>query len=631
MRAAAGYAAASLVPVLVLGLFLVQGEQRDGHVRVLGRGTAQARMLQGTVLDPVLAGREVSSISSADAAQLRVLVDSAMRRKAVHFVAVRGVDGRVLWGEGPVERRLAAVDGPLFAAARAGRPGVGLTSDPSTPSGSVIHIVAPLPTPASGGAGEVLDVGVPYEDIAASVSRDLHRYYVGLSLALLALYLVQVGLAWSTMRRLRRSAAEDEHRARHDELTGLPNRRAFRELVDHMLQTGAPGTLVLADIEHVTEVNDTLGHDAGDELLRAAASRMRAALPPTTVVSRLAGDEFGLLLPETGTEALAVLDRVRAALGAELVLEGVPLVCEASWGVVPVSAGEGELGVLLRRADIALHEASRSTAHVVAWTEQLQTLTAEALGLQAELRRAIEEDELVLHYQPQVDLTTGATVGVEALVRWQHPQRGLLPPAAFLDAVEQSGTIGPFTSWVLRRAVRDCAAWRERGVDWQVSVNVSMRNLVGPALAEEVAALLAQHGVPADRLTLEITETALPADQGLLASAVAALAQLGVEMSIDDFGTGFTTFAQLRSLPVCEIKIDRSFVSGALADSEDRAIITSVVALARGLGRRVLAEGVETPDVDEWLRDIGCDRGQGYRWSKPVPWTELLDEPARQG
>jgi EAL domain-containing protein (putative c-di-GMP-specific phosphodiesterase class I) len=320
-----------------------------------------------------------------------------------------------------------------------------------------------------------------------------------------------------------------------------------------------------------------------------------------------------------------LLEQVREELAAQLVLETVPLSVEASFGVALFPAHGDTVEVLLQHADAAMYQGKRGISGVVVYESATAANPTHRLIVQGELRRALEGRELVLHYQPKVELATGRSCGVEALVRWDHPQRGLLPPAEFLPAAEQSNLIDPLTTWVLRRALADHTAWAALGIPWPVAVNVSARNLESLAFPESVTALLAGFGVPADRLNIEITETALAADAVAAARAVGALAGEGITIAIDDFGKGYTSLSQLRTLPITELKIDRTFLIELGQDERNRAIVRSIIGLANGLGCRVTAEGVESPDIAAWLAAAGCQCAQGFLFSKPLPCEELVN------
>jgi diguanylate cyclase (GGDEF)-like protein len=491
-------------------------------------------------------------------------------------------------------------------------------------------VLQPVVAKATGQSTGVLELYLPYGTIAKHVQTQMRRTYWRLAAGLGALYAVLAFIAWSTTRRLRRHATQHQHEALHDALTGLPNRKWFRERAEEAVergQRGASGAIVLVDLDRFKDVNDTLGHHAGDELLRVVAQRLPASLRTDDTVARLGGDEFGLILPgmPDAAHALELLARVREELAAPIVLDEVPLSIEASFGVALYPADGTTVEVLLQHADAAMYQGKRGTSGIVVYESATATHPTQVLIVQSELRRALEHDELVLHYQPQVELATGHVCGVEALVRWDHPQRGLLPPAEFLPAVEQSSLIDLLTAWVLRRALTDHASWAALGLPWPLAVNVSARNLEARAFPESVAELLTEFGVPANRLTLEITETALAADTVAAAEAVAALAGQGIAIAIDDFGMGYTSLSQLRTLPIAELKIHQSFVMDLEQDERDRAIVRSVIGLAAGLGCRVTAEGVETPAAAIWLAAAGCDHAQGYLFAKPLPYGELLN------
>jgi diguanylate cyclase (GGDEF)-like protein len=346
------------------------------------------------------------------------------------------------------------------------------------------------------------------------VDAQVRIAWTRLLVGLVLLYAVLAAISWSTTRSLRRHAAQSEHEATHDSLTGLPNRALFEQRAQEACARASaedPVAVVLIDLDRFKDVNDSLGHHAGDELLQTVARRLRAAVRSNDTVARLGGDEFGLVLTGIADEATAVhlVELVRRRLAAELQLEGVSLTVEASMGVALHPQHGTDIDTLLRRADSAMYRGKRGSRSVVVATPGAGEPVRPVLALHAELRRALETDGLVLYYQPKVALDTGRTVGVEALVRWQHPERGLLGPGAFLPGVEQSDLIGPFTHWVLRRALADLLAWTAAGQPWTVAVNVSARNLETPGFVAEVLSLLREHAVDPAQVVLEITETAL--------------------------------------------------------------------------------------------------------------------------
>jgi diguanylate cyclase (GGDEF)-like protein/PAS domain S-box-containing protein len=418
------------------------------------------------------------------------------------------------------------------------------------------------------------------------------------------------------------------HQARHDALTGLPNRAFLHERVaaacDDADAAARPRALLLLDLDHFKEVNDTFGHERGDALLREVADRLRGAVRADDTVARLGGDEFAVLLPGADAAGAArVATDLRAALDAPLQVAGQALRVGASVGIAlgPVHGADGP--TLLRHADVAMDAAKRArSGHAIYDPTQDQHSPAR-LALVGDLRDAIEGGALTLHYQPQVDLASGRVCGVEALVRWPHPERGLIPPDAFIPLAEQTGLIAPLTNWVLGEAIRQGRAWQRAGLLLGVSVNLSMWNLHDPALPDRVASLLQEHGLSPAWLRLELTESALMADTDRTMDVLARLSALGVRLGVDDFGSGYSSLAYLKRLPVDELKIDKGFVRALATDATDAAIVASTVALGHALGLRVVAEGIEDRATWDLLVAQGCDVAQGYYLSRPLPAEAL--------
>ena len=407
-----------------------------------------------------------------------------------------------------------------------------------------------------------------------------------------------------------------------DDLTGLANRKLLGLHTAVAVQDG-PAALVLLDLDRFKEVNDTLGHHVGDQLLIAVAQRLSRVLRPDDTVARLGGDEFALLLPGADTDvAVKAAARARAALSEPFVLGGLLVDVAASAGIA-VSPEHGvTVDVLLQRADVAMYLSKESGEIEVYDTSRDHNSTAR-LALLGELRRALESDELELHYQPKADLRNGRVVGVEALVRWRHPQRGLIPPDEFIPLAERSGLIGQLTAWVIDAGLTQIAAWRACGWELGLAVNVTVKDLCGDQLVDLVSHGLVKNGVPASCLQLEVTEGSLFSDSARARLTLKRLDALGVSLSLDDFGTGWSSLVQLRQLPVSEIKVDRSFVGRMVEDPRDHAIVCSVIDLARGLGMRVVAEGVEDDATWKRLAAMGCDGAQGWWLSRALPAAEL--------
>ncbi|TFV51918.1 bifunctional diguanylate cyclase/phosphodiesterase [Blastococcus sp. TF02A-35] len=418
--------------------------------------------------------------------------------------------------------------------------------------------------------------------------------------------------------------------AHTDELTGLANRRALLRRVEELGRTGTPLALALLDLDKFKEVNDALGHAAGDDLLRKVAARLETVLRPGDVLARLGGDEFAVLAPmdadaPLADAALSLGRRLHQRLAEPFPIEGMVIHSSASVGLTVSGGGEDDVSPaeLLREADVAMYDAKRTASGAALYDSSRHAGSSGNLALVEDLRAALAGDQLVLHHQPQLDVATGRSVGVEALVRWQHPVRGLLGPGEFLPLAEVHGLMGQLTEVVLGRAVAQAADWHRRGLDLRMSVNLSASNLLDITLPGRVAALLAEHGLPAGHLILEVTESVLLTDPDRSIAVVRSLADLGACVSIDDFGTGYSSLAYLRDLPVGELKLDRSFTADLLTDERTAAIVASTVELAHRLGLRVVAEGVETPGTFTHLRSLDCDLSQGYLHSRPLPADQL--------
>jgi diguanylate cyclase (GGDEF)-like protein len=422
---------------------------------------------------------------------------------------------------------------------------------------------------------------------------------------------------------------EREHEALHDALTGLPNRQLLlehvRRAIDDATRSGRSVALFLLDLDRFKEVNDTLGHSAGDRLLQLVASRLEGVLRPGDIVARLGGDEFAVLLPTVrdAASAIEVAERTRAALVEPFRIDGFTIGPEASIGVALVPDHAGDVTTLIQRADVAMYLAKASRRGVEVYAADRDRNSASRLGLLSELRTALDHGQLELHYQPKAQLPGGAVNGVEALIRWQHPERGMIPPDAFIPLAEQSGLMPQLTRYVLEHALAQVSTWTLQGMNVQVAVNVSMRDLHDDSFLEFLGSRLAAYSVPGNRLVLEITEGTLMADADRVATMLEELNELGVTISLDDFGTGYSSLVHLRRLPVSEIKIDRSFVMRMDVDDDDATIVRSIIDLGEALGLRVVAEGVETETAWAALAKMGCDFAQGWYLSKALPPAEI--------
>jgi diguanylate cyclase (GGDEF)-like protein len=423
-----------------------------------------------------------------------------------------------------------------------------------------------------------------------------------------------------------RLQAELEHQAFHDTLTGLPNRALFGSHLDAALHGGSSAAVLLLDLDRFKEVNDTLGHHNGDLLLQQVGVRLRGALRRGDVVARLGGDEFAVLLPdiEGDQAALQVAKGIVELLEQPFVVEDMSVDVGASIGIAVAPRDGTDTVTLVQRADVAMYTAKSDQTGVEMYSADRDGYSAERLTLASDLRLAVQQRELQVHYQPQVDLRDGGVVGMEALVRWRHPIRGMVYPDEFISIAEHTGLIMPLTLFVLDQALAASLEWRRAGHPIRMSVNLSARSLVHPDLVEDVAALLRRHKVPPGGLCLEVTESSIMADRRRTGVTLDALRSLGVVIAVDDFGTGHSSLAYVKHLPVGEIKIDRVFIASMTTDRSDQAIVRTILELARNLDIPVVAEGIEDSAINDMLRDMGCATGQGYLYARPMPQDELL-------
>ena len=420
--------------------------------------------------------------------------------------------------------------------------------------------------------------------------------------------------------RLRQEVTEKEHLAQHDPLTGLPNRTRFNELVQEAVAGDRPAAVVLMDLDRFKEVNDALGHDIGDAMLREIGSRLKSQLDGRGVVARLGGDEFAVLLPGAGTEdaAAAVTAELTDALEQPIPVGTLRLNARTSAGIALAPVHGTDARTLLQRADVAMYSAKDTRSGERVYHPEQDRNTPRRLALIGDLGQAVERRDLQVVFQPKVDPATGHVTGAEALARWQHPEQGFIPPDQFIPLAEHSGLIRPLTLHVLDVALRRCASWRSAGHDLDVAVNLSPNSLLDADLPDVVARLLHETGVPSGSLTLEITESSIMADPTRSIRTLDRLHTLGVKLAIDDFGTGYSSLGRLRDLPIDEVKIDKSFVQRMAVDRRDRAVVSSAVQLGHALDLEVVAEGVEDLETYAHLTREGCNLVQGYYVSRPL-------------
>lgn len=430
--------------------------------------------------------------------------------------------------------------------------------------------------------------------------------------------------------RRERTRAEERirHLAYYDALTDLPNRTLFQnrleQAVHNSMRARNPLAVMIMDLDTFKEINDTLGHLMGDAVLREIGHRLAAGLRESDTVARLGGDEFAVMLPNVGRAGAELAARKLLALVQEpLAIEGVNLDVHSSVGIALFPEHGTEAEILIQRADVAMYVAKTDRSGFEVYAQELDRHSPERLALMGDFRHAISRDELRVHYQPKINLKTNQIFGVEALVRWQHPELGLIMPDRFIPMAEQTGAVRPLTLWMLERALQQCMEWRRQGVDLVAAVNLSPRNLQDIELPERVRSLLELLGAPAEMLELEITESVIMSDPLRSLQVLTRLNKMGLRLAVDDFGTGYSSFSYLRKLPVHEIKIDKSFIDDMI-QQHDEVIVQSTIELAHNLGLTVVAEGVQDKETLDRLRELGCDSAQGEYVSAPLDGPAVL-------
>jgi diguanylate cyclase (GGDEF)-like protein len=455
----------------------------------------------------------------------------------------------------------------------------------------------------------------------------------------------EIGALAASFNHMRESIATREDQimrlAYTDSLTGLPNRAKFGERMDlalaHAKRTRGTIAVLVMDLDRFKYINDTLGHPAGDKVLLEVARRLEALLRDTDIIARLGGDEFAALLPSSDTLRVTTLAQdILATLQTPVVLDDQVVDIGGSIGVASFPEHGTDPSTLLRCADVAMYKAKRANIGFAMYDQRYDRDNLQHLSLLGELRRAMAQGELCLYYQPKIAVSEPCMVGVEALIRWNHPQRGFLPPSEFIPFAEQTGAIRAITRWVIEAAVEQCGKWQREGMALSVSLNISARDLLDRELPEILQGVLRAQQVPPQRICLEITEGALMEDSPRSEDTLQRLHNLGVGLAVDDYGTGYSSLTYLKHLMVDELKIDRSFIMGMTESSEDAAIVRSTIELGHSLGLSVVAEGVQSDRILSMLRDLGCDQAQGFyvgvpfaaghlkEWLKLSPWRAGL-------
>lgn len=625
------FAVVSLVPILLLGVFLtrtVRSALENGALESYGNSV---ELLTGAMANLVLSPEQVSTgtLSPESAAIManvsRNLVGPKLERLDLRFVTT---SGNVFWASNPEEGSGVVPVSPSFTKAVNGT----LDARFVTVDGNRdAHFYIPMRF-----AGNPAVVGVAEADTSDSVATQavqgrLRTIYIVLVIGMIGLWASLMPIAMGVARVLRRQVEENEHLAMHDTLTGLPNRNLFKDRLDQALsrasRSGHHTGLLFLDLDRFKEVNDALGHQQGDELIRLIAHRLSSAVRDADSVARLGGDEFAIIVPDISNSStlVVVAERFTELLREPFEINDVTVNVEASIGVAIYPDHGADADSLMQHADIAMYAAKGAGLDYAFYSAEHDSNSPVKLALAGELRRALDNDnELVMFYHPLVDLDSGNAHGVEALIRWNHPTRGFIFPDEFIPLAEQSGLIRPLTLRAIDLALAQCRRWHDEGLDLRVAVNLSARNLREPDLPDRVAALLRRHGVPASHLELEVTESGLLSDPSYANMLLCQLSELGIHIALDDFGTGYSSLSYLKNLPVNQLKIDRCFVNNMIEDATDAMIVRSVIDLAHNLGLNVTAEGVESADQLHRLAKLHCDTIQGYHLTRPLPADAIM-------
>ena len=628
----------SLVPIVALGILLARVLQAQIVSRALDDADQSAQLIARIGIQPRLTPHDLRYGLSAEG--VRSLDDQLRARSVTQDLArikIWNNKDQVIYSDDHtlIGRTLIPSDDLLNALA--GRPNDAEVVSPSPHTetasevglGQLVEVYVPLRFAASGPPAGVFEIYLSYRPIAVALTRNKRMIVALIAIGLALLWSILYRIVARASRRLRQQADENDHLARYDPLTGLPNRTLFIEGIEDAVRRSKdrPDTVgvLLIDLDRFTEINNTLGTANGDLVLCEVARRLRSNVQEDALVARLAGDGYAVLVHGSRgvADALSTAAVIQAGFESTIVLDHVEVGVEASIGIAVIGEHADAPSILLQRADTALAHARSRHSAVEVYSPEFDHFDAARLTLLSEARGALGRGEFVLQYQPQIELQSGRITGVEALVRWHHPVHGLLAPPRFIPLIEQTALIGPLTLALIDQALGQLVVWRNLGIDVQMSVNLSARNLLDAELPQRIAQILERHRVAPDKLVVEVTESAAMDDPHRAVTVLAALRATGIGVSIDDFGTGNASIEYLAKLPATEIKIDRSFITDILADPRAEAIVRSTIDLAGNLGLTVVAEGIETEVVMNHVTALGCDTGQGYFISRPQPAEQL--------
>jgi diguanylate cyclase (GGDEF)-like protein len=619
------FALVNLIPILLLGVVLQHYLQSRVSERAVSDATKRALSVSRSEVERYLSEHDLEyGLTKPEMLALDETLAHPDNQRHVQSITVWNRSLKVVYSPRRREiNRRVPLSNPVRLAMRG--------QVVSNRSGSSLDVYVPLWLESSHRPAGAVQISVAYSKIEAGVRGRTNNYALLIFMGLAVLYGIMFRIVAGASKTLRRQAEVNEHQALHDALTDLPNRTLFHDRVHQALASARrehiAAAVMIMDLDRFKEVNDTLGHASGDELLKQVGLRLRDSLRESDTVARLGGDEFGVLLPKVvdAEAAVAVARKLRTTLEEPFTLHGLALRMEASIGIALFPDHGSDVQSLLQRADVAMYVAKEHPAGCEVYTRERDEYSPDRLTLLTELRRGIDRGQLLLHFQPKADLRTGDIQGVEALVRWQHPERGMIPPDEFIPPAQKTGVITPLTMFVLDEALRQCRTWALQGMELCVAVNLSTRNLLDVHLPDTVGELLARWEVPARLLELEITESTILADPVRAMEILSRLDEMGIRLAIDDFGTGYSSLAYLKRLPVDELKIDKSFILGMEENENDAVIVRSTIDLGRNLGLRVVAEGVETAKAWNRLVSLGCDIAQGYYLSRPVPADQLTE------
>jgi diguanylate cyclase (GGDEF)-like protein len=608
------------VLVAVVGVLGIRGLQQLITERAERGAELSARLVTSLTVrrNLVLDAEGTPAFGSSAREDMNADVVELERLSEISGLEVWAADGHLMYGDPghPPDEQIMPAD--ELARALEGEPFTQQSEDEGRGLGT-LDVFLPVDVQDDGTVDIVVETLLPRDPINDEISRSTRWLYGG------AAVVVLLSAAW--LVRLRRRHLAHQHAATHDPLTGLGNRSMLTDRAEAIFSGTEDGktALLLIDLDGFKEVNDVLGHHVGDELLVAVGHALPTACRDSDTVVRLGGDEFAVLIGAlpSSSAAIEAAKHLLEKLRTPVTIGGVTVEADASIGIALAPDHGSDLDALLRCADVAMYQAKRQGTDIAVYDPGIDPREAQQLNLLAELRRAIPNGELQLYYQPKSPVS-GPVTEVEALIRWNHPRRGLLAPASFMPLAERTSLIKPLTHWVLHEAARQCAVWRAQGQTLRVAVNVSPRNLLDDDLPATVLDAAGAAGIAASQLEIEITETAVMADPQRVGNIIERLQGMGVFVAIDDFGAGYTSLSYLKTLAAKSLKIDRAFITHLLNHAADEAVVRNVIHLAHDLGMSTVAEGVETPAVWAKLSELGCDEIQGYVLTPPLPADEII-------